>query len=48
MRLEGETVRIVPEPNQIADLQEVAISQDRVRQLLVTETKLTTWIKHVS
>ncbi|KAI6787842.1 hypothetical protein KC331_g4473 [Hortaea werneckii] len=53
MRLEGATVRIVPEPDesdddlQIADLQEVAISQDRVRQLSVSEAKFTTWIKHV-
>ncbi|KAI7393449.1 hypothetical protein KC328_g6596 [Hortaea werneckii] len=52
MRLEGETVRIVSEPDesdddlQIADLQEVAISQDRVRQLSVSEAKFTTWIKH--
>ena len=54
MRLEGETVRIVSEPDesdddlQIADLQEVAIGQDRVRQLSVSEAKFTTWIKHVS
>lgn len=54
MRLEGKTVKIVPEPDEsdedlrIADLQEVAISQDRVRQLSVSEEKFTTWIKHVS
>ncbi|KAI7226589.1 hypothetical protein KC330_g8764 [Hortaea werneckii] len=53
MRLEGETVRVVPEPDernddlQIADLQEVAMRQDRVRQLSVSGTKSTTWIKHV-
>jgi GTPase SAR1 family protein len=54
MRLEGETVRIVSEPEesdedlQIADLQEVAISQDRIRQMSVSEEKFIAWIKHVS
>lgn len=54
MRLEGKTVRIMSEPDesdedlQIADLQEVATSQDRIRQMSISEAKFTAWIKHVS
>jgi hypothetical protein len=54
MRLEGKTVRIVSEPDesdedlQIADLQEVATSQNRIRQMSISEAKFTAWIKHVS
>lgn len=54
MRLEGATVKVVPESDvsdedsQIVDLQEVGSSQDRVQQMSVSEAKFTAWIKHVS
>jgi hypothetical protein len=54
MRLQGATVKIVSEPDmsdedpQIVDLQEVAITQDRIQQMSVSDAKFTAWIKHVS
>jgi hypothetical protein len=54
MRLQGATVKILSEPNmsdedpQIVDLQEVAITQDRIQQMSVSDAKFTAWIKHVS
>jgi hypothetical protein len=54
MRLEGTTVKVVLEPDvghedlEIGDLQELAICQDPINQIYVSDAKFTSWIKYVS
>lgn len=54
MRLEGTTVKVVMKPDvghedlEISDLQDLAICQDRINQISVSDAKFTSWIKYVS
>jgi hypothetical protein len=54
VQLKGATVKIVSEPQcddedlEIVDLQDVAICQDRIEQMSVTNADFTAWIKRVS
>jgi hypothetical protein len=53
MRLQGSTVKIVPELTNGAaelevDLQEVATRQGPIKQISMTDARFTQWVKHVS
>jgi hypothetical protein len=54
MRLQSATVKLVSEPEMsdedlsVTDLQQAAVSQDRVQQMAVSDAKFIVWIKHVS